>query len=190
MRRCSRLILGLTPALIAIFVVGWAVITSPAEAQEGGGSELTISVSEREKSTLTGDVFTFTSEITNESSERTPALIANLAFVAVDGDTYVDPEDWSPERTIHIAPIARDSSLTLTWTVKTVLQGDVAVYVTVLPAPPDLSSESVLAVSPAVQVHVVEDRKLNPGGVLPTVLAVPALLAAGFVGLRVARRRA
>jgi hypothetical protein len=60
--------------------------------------------------------------------------------------------------------------------------------VTVLPAPPELSPESPLAISPAIQMHVEEDRKLNPGGVLPTVLAVPALLAVAFAGLRAARR--
>ena len=43
-------------------------------------------------------------------------------------------------------------------------------------------------ISPAILMHVEEDRKLNPGGVLPTVLAVPALLAMGFVGLRAVRR--
>jgi hypothetical protein len=37
-------------------------------------------------------------------------------------------------------------------------------------------------------MHVAEDRKLNPGGVLPTVLVVPALLGAAFLGLRVVRR--
>jgi len=183
---------------VRIVAVGLAVVLLlivtvdrlPAAAQEAGSSELTISVSETEVSTLTGDVFTFTSEITNHGLERTPSLIANLAFVAIDGDTYVDPEDWSPQRTVHVAPIDGDSSVTLTWTVKTVLQGDVAVYVTVLPAPPELSPESPLAISPAIQMHVEEDRKLNPGGVLPTVLAVPALLAVAFAGLRVVRRRA
>ena len=166
----------------------WTISQRQARAQEAAASELTITVSETEKSTLTGDVFTFTSEITNEDSKRTPSLIANLVFASLDGDTYVDPEDWSPQRTVHVAPIDGDSSVTLSWTVKTVLQGDVAVYVTMLPAPPELSPESPLAISPAVLMHVEEDRKLNPGGVLPTVLAVPALLAVGFVGLRAVRR--
>jgi hypothetical protein len=147
-------------------------------------------VSETAKSTLTGDVFTFTSEITNEGSEKTPPLIANLAFVAVDGSTYVDPEDWSGERTLSVAPIAAGSSARQTWTVKTVLEGDVAAYVAVLLAPPELSPANPLAVSTAIQMHVKEDRKLNPGGVLPTVLAVPVVLAAAFAGLRVVRRRA
>jgi len=173
-----------------LLAVAMAVTLSPATAQESGGPDLTVSVSETEKSTLTGDVFTFTSEITNEGSEKTPELIANLAFVAVDGTTYVDPEDWSGERTLHVGSIDSRESVRQTWTVKTVLEGDVAAYVAVLLAPPDLSPSSPLAVSTAIQMHVKEDRKLNPGGVLPTVLAVPVMLAAAFAGLRVVRRRA
>jgi hypothetical protein len=175
---------------VALLAVAMTVTLSPASAQEGDGPELTVSVSETEKSTLTGDVFTFTSEITNEGSEKTPVLIANLAFVAVDGSTYVDPEDWSGERTLHVGSIASGESVKQTWTVKTVLEGDVAAYVAVLLAPPELSPASPLAVSTAIQMHVEEDRKLNPGGVLPTVLAVPVVLAAAFAGLRVVRRRA
>jgi hypothetical protein len=174
----------------ALLAVGMTVTLTPATAQESGKADLTVSVSETEKSTLTGDVFTFTSEITNEGSETTPTLIANLAFVAIDGSTYVDPEDWSGERTMHVGPIDSGESITQTWTVKTVLEGDVAAYVSVLPAPPELSPASALAVSSAIQMHVEEDRKLNPGGVLPTVLAVPLLLAAMFAGLRVVRRAA
>ena len=102
--------------------------------------------------------------------------------------TYVDPEDWSGDRTLHVGSIDPESLSRQTWTVKTVLEGDVAAYVSVLPAPPELSASSPLAVSPAIQMHVEEDRKLNPGGVLPTVVAVPAVLAAAFAGIRVVRR--
>jgi hypothetical protein len=184
MRIMLLVILMVAATLIAAI---WTISERQARAQSDA-SELRITVSETEKSTLSGDVFTLTSEISNEGSESTPPLIANLAFVATDGETYVDPEDWSGSRTKPVAPIAPRDSVTITWTVKTVLHGDVAAYVTALPAPPELSSESPLAISPAVLMHVEEDRKLNPGGVLPTVLAVPAVLAVGFVGLRAARR--
>jgi len=184
-RAALLLTLLIAGALIAAL---WTISQRQARAEEGDTSEITITVSETEKSTLTGDVFRFTSEITNEGSEKTPALIADLAFVAVDGNTDVGPEDWSGERTLSVAPIAAGSSARQTWTVKTVLEGDVAAYVAVLLAPPELSPASPLAVSSAIQMHVEEDRKLNPGGVLPTVLAVPVVLAAAFAGLRVGSR--
>jgi hypothetical protein len=106
----------------ALGLVASALGWSPLMAQEETVSDVTISVSEKELSTLIGDVFSFTSEIRNEGSERTPPLIANLAFVATDGDTYVDPEDWSGSRTKAVAPIASRDSVTITWTVKTVLE--------------------------------------------------------------------
>ena len=180
--------------LVTLVVVGallfaaWTISDRHANAEQEATTGLRITVSESELSTLTGDEFTFTSEITNEGEEKTAPLIANLAFVAVDGRTYVDPEDWSGDRTLHVGSIGAGDSITQTWTVKTVLEGDVAAYVSVLPAPPELSPTSTLAVSPAIQMHVEEDRKLNPGGVLPTVLVVPAVLAAAFAGLRVVRR--
>ena len=180
-------------APVAFLLVVGTAINAPAFAQERGGqapaSDVTVSVGKSEVSVLTGETFTFTSEITNSGSEVTPPLIANLAFVAIDQSTYVDPEDWSPERTLSVAPIAAGSSATQTWTVKPVLKGDVAVYVVVLPEPPALASAGPLAASPAIPVHVEEHRTLNPGGVLPVVLAVPGVLALAFAGLRVARRR-
>jgi hypothetical protein len=145
-------------------------------------------VSQSQVSAVTGDSFTITSEIKNAGAEATQPLIANLAFVAIDGGTYVDPEDWSGERTQAVAPIAAGVTATQMWTVKTVLEGDVAAYVVVLPAPPALAPNSPLAVSPAIQMHVAEHRALNPGGVLPTVLVVPVVLLAAFGGMRVVRR--
>ena len=179
--------------LVAFLLFVGAAISAPAFAQERGGqapaSDLTVSVSRSEVSTNTGDTFTFTSEIANNGSTATPPLIANLGFVAIDHSTYVDPEDWSPQRTRSVAPIAAGSLATLTWTVKPVLAGDVAVYVVVLPEPPALASAAPLAASPAIAVHVGEHRTLDPGGVLPVALAVPGVLALAFAGLRIARIR-
>jgi len=178
--------------LVILLIVGFAT-SAPASARENGGQApaggLTVSVSKSEVSTLTGVTFTFTSEITNSGSEATPPLIANLNFVATDNSTYIDPEDWSPQRTVSVDPIAAAASATQTWTVKPVLKGDVAVYVVVLPEPPALASAGPLAASPAITVHVDEKRTLDPGGVLPVVLAVPAFLAVAYAGLRVARSR-
>ncbi len=191
MRRHLWLSPLLTAALIALLLAARAA--TPAFAQERGGqafaSDVTVSVSLSEVSALTGDTFTFTSEITNSGSEVTPPLIANLDFVALDQSTYIDPEDWSPQRTLVVDPIAAGSSATQSWTVKPVLKGDVAVYVVVLPNSPDLTTAGSLAASAAIHLHVEEHRTLNPGGVLPVVLAVPGVLALAFAGLRVAGKR-
>jgi len=193
MRRLLWPISGSAGALFAVLMVVGFATSAPASARENGGQALagglTVSVSKSEVSTLTGVTFTFSSEITNSGSEATPPLIANLNFVATDNSTYIDPEDWSPQRTVSVDPIAAAASATQTWTVKPVLKGDVAVYVVVLPEPPALASAGPLAASPAITVHVDEKRTLDPGGVLPVVLAVPAFLAVAYAGLRVARSR-
>jgi hypothetical protein len=180
-------------ALVAMLVAACVNGATGQAAVAGSGAgiaagDLTVSVSQSKVSALTGDSFNFTSEIKNAGFEATPPLIANLAFVAVDGGTYVDPEDWSAERTQAVEPIAAGATSTQMWTVKTVLEGDVAAYVAVLPAPPALATDSPLAVSPAIQMHVEEHRALNPGGVLPTVLVVPVVLLAAFGGMRIVRR--
>ena len=131
----------------------------------------------------------FTSTITNTSSAASPKLFANLNFVAVDHSTYVDPEDWSSERTISVPSLAAGASATHTWTIDTVTKGDVDAYVVALPDVGPTATAEPLISSPAVHLHVTEQRKLNPGGVLPVVLIVPGAIAAGFVGLQASRRR-
>ncbi|TMB69309.1 MAG: hypothetical protein E6J43_04605 [Chloroflexi bacterium] len=63
-----------------------------------------------------------------------------------------------------------------------------AAYVVLPPAAPALAADSPPAVSPSIQMHVKGHRALNPGGVLPTVIAVPLVLLPAFGGLRVVRR--
>lgn len=175
-------------ALFAFALVAGAAGSGQASAQTPG-EQLTISLSKSEVSTQTGRNFDFTSEITNNGAGATAPLIASLNIVAFDKSTVVDPEDWSPQRTLGVDPIAAGSSVSLSWTVKPVLKGNVAVYVVVMPSAVDLATSGPLAASPAIAVHVDQHRALNPGGVLPVVLAVPGLLALAFAGLRVAGNR-
>jgi hypothetical protein len=182
---------AIAAALSAVLLVATVSSDAPSLAQERTStSDLTVSVSRSEVSTYTGDTIKFTSEITNSGSQVTPPLVVNLDFVALDQSTFVDPEDWSPQRTLVVDPIAAGSSASQSWTVKPVLKGDVAAYVVVLPSSPALATASPLVSSPAIYMHVEEHRALNPGGVLPVVLAVPGVLALAFAGLRLARSRA
>lgn len=158
----------------------------PAQAQS---SDLSVKLDTSTATAVTGDSLTFSSEITNNGATTSPLLIANLTFASIDLDTYVDPEDWSPRQTVTVEPIGPGQSVSLSWTVNPVLAGEVAVYVAVLPGEPDLVAGGPIAASPGLRLSVDEHRSLNPGGVLPVVLAVPAVVAAAFVGLVAARRR-
>ncbi len=173
-------------ALLALLLMARAAPGAPASAQVSG---LTVSVSRSEVSTQTGNTFQFTSVITNNGSVASPPLIANLDFVAIDQSTYVDPEDWSPKRTLTVDPIPAGSSATQSWTVKPILKGEVAAYVVVLPNSAERATAGSLAASAAIHIRVEEHRTLNPGGVLPVVIAVPGVLALVFAGLQIAGKR-
>jgi hypothetical protein len=163
-----------------------------AAAQQAGtpvpATNLVVTVSESEVSKLTGDSFTFTSTITNNGAQTTPPLIANLNFTSLDNSTYIDPEDWSPQRTMSVDPLESSASVTKTWKVNPILEGEVAAYIVILPNSETLTTQP-LTTSPAIHIHVGAQRSLNPGGVLPVTLAVPGILAASFVGLRITRNK-
>jgi hypothetical protein len=187
MVRLRRAVGAIAVTLVLLVVLG--NLLAPARARAAATTDLQITVSVSELQALTGDTVSFTSTITNTSSAASPKLFANLNFVAVDHSTYVDPEDWSSERTISVPSLAAGASATHTWTIDTVTKGDVDAYVVALPdAGPTATAEPLIS-SPAVHLHVTEQRKLNPGGVLPVVLIVPGAIAAGFVGLQASRRR-
>ena len=180
---CSLAVVILSTSL------GRGTVASAEDGELAAAATLSVAVSLTEMSSVTGETFSFTSEITNDGSGASPQLVANLNIVSLDEDTYIDPEDWSPERTVIVPAIGAGSSATLTWTVNPILNGEVALFVVVLPNSPEAAAASPVAASPAISLHVSEHRSLNPGGVLPVVIAVPSVLAVAFLGLRVSRRR-
>jgi hypothetical protein len=163
-------------------------VSAQAPSGGGAGTDMTIEVSVSDVSALIGDTFAFTSEIANNGPEASLPLIAHLSVASVDLGTYVDPEDWSPRRTVRVAPIGAGSSATQYWTVNPILKGEVAIYVVVLPASGTLGASPLIA-SPAIYVLVEQRRTLNPEGVLPVVIAVPGVLAVALAGMTIARRR-
>jgi hypothetical protein len=189
-----KLLRWFTPIIVS-FVLLLAVAQFAGHAtaaQQSGtpvtGNGLVVTVSESDVSKLTGESFTFTSTITNNGSTTTPQLIANLNFTSLDNSTYIDPEDWSPQRTMTVDPLEPGTSVTKTWKVNPILEGEVAAYIVILPKSDALTTQP-LTTSPAIHMHVGAQRSLNPGGVLPVTLAVPGILAASFVGLRITRNK-
>ena len=187
MKYCFRLFAGV------VAVASAATLTGTSTPVQGAGpvdaTELSVTVSMSETSALIGDSFEFTTEVANAGNEATLPLVAHMNVVSLDLKTYVDPEDWSPRRTQSIAPIASGSSATLTWKFNPILKGEVSVYIVVMQVDGEPAAASHLIAGPPIQVHVRQQRTLNPGGVLPVVMAVPGLIAVAFVGLRIGRRR-
>ncbi len=152
----------------------------------GAQSGLSVTVDRGNISAGLGETFSFRTTIANRASTATEPLIAHLNILSLSAGLYVDPEDWSSERTQYIGPIPAGESRAIAWKVKAVNGGSLAAYVAVLP---EVKATGPPTTSPTIQISVAERRTLNSGGILPLAVGVPALigLLAGGVGL--ARRR-
>ena len=170
-------------ARLAIAVlVACAASATPAAAADG---PVEISLDRNSASTQLGKSFGFGSTIANRSGRRLSGLVAHLDVVSLTKGVYVDPEDWSDQRTRYLPALAPGSSTKVGWKVKAVNGGNFAVYVVVVPTP--VTAPPGPTISTGLQAHVTERRTLNSDGVLPLALGVPALI--GLVAYGVRRRR-
>jgi hypothetical protein len=170
-------------SLVAVAITALAL----TGAAHGSTNDLSLTVDETSISTELGRTFVFHSTITNHGATPVSSLIAHLNVLSLRDGVYVDPEDWSSQRTRYLAPIPAGGSLTLTWKLQAVNSGSIGVYIAVLPqtevGQPPLTG-------PAIHVTIAERKTLNAGGVLPLVLGIPALLGTLALTLRVRRRTA
>jgi hypothetical protein len=182
--RCLRL------CLAWILVLGAAASANPAAAAANTAQEaaVEVSVSRSHVSTRLGQSFGFDSTITNVGTKPVSGLVAHLNVVGLSEGIYVDPEDWSEQRTQTLTPLLSGESAEIPWSVKAVTGGRAAIYVVVLPGEDPATSSERLAVSPAMDVRITERRTINTGGVLPLALGVPALLGLATLTVRIRRR--
>jgi len=145
-----------------------------------------VSLSRQEVSTRLGESFAFTSRIENRGTATLTGLVAHLNVVGLSSGVYVDPEDWSEERTKSVPTLGPGESTEVDWDVTAVTGGEAAIYVTALRR--DEPGREKPAISPAMDVRIAESKDLNTDGVLPLTLAVPAAIAAAAVVVRRRRR--
>jgi uncharacterized membrane protein len=162
------------------------LVAAPVSA---ASSPVGISLSRTDVSTRLGESFNFDSQIRNTGTRPLSGLVAHLNVVGLDTDIYVDPEDWSEERTKSVASLGPGESTDVTWDVTAVTGGEAAIYVVVLPGDSPATSREGLAVSQAMDVRIAEAKNLNSGGVLPLALGVPAVLAVAAIAVRRRRSR-
>jgi hypothetical protein len=136
--------------------------------------------------TKLGHKFTFHSRIENHGTTSARDLVAHLNVVDLTGHTYVDPEDWSSQRTRYLRPIPPGGSTTVAWPMNAVNAGTIGIYVAVLPR----RGTPVRPTTSRTLDLQIEDRKtLNSGGILPLALGIPAAVGLLALGLRANRRR-
>jgi hypothetical protein len=142
-------------------------------------------------STVLGGRFKITTEIKNTGSAATGEILAHLNVASIEGSVYVDPEDWSSDRSQQLS-LKRGESRKLSWEIQAVNSGRFAAYVVVVPFGGSVNGNEDLKISPLVKIDVAQRTTLTAGGALPVVLMVPLLIGlAGAAALfRVRRRRA
>ncbi|MDH5334193.1 MAG: hypothetical protein OEW65_09950 [Thermoleophilia bacterium] len=175
--RALRALLGLAVA---------ALLAAPgALGASDDLSSVSVAVERSLISTRLGDAFTFRSTITNKGADTADGLIAHLNVLSLRPGTYVDPEDWSSDRTRYLEPLPAGGSTTISWKMQAVNDGAFGVYIAVLPA---TGAAHPPATAPMIRLDVASRKKLNAGGLLPIALGVPALLGLLAAGARLARR--
>jgi hypothetical protein len=142
-------------------------------------------------STALGDHFMIRTEVKNTGNAPTGQILAHLNVASIDGTVYVDPEDWSSERSQQLS-LKPGESRKLSWELQAVNSGRFAAYVVIAPFGSTVKGSEALQISPLVKVDVAPRSTLTAGGALPVVLVMPLLIgvAAGTALFRVRRRRA
>ena len=152
------------------------LLASPAYAVQAD-ENLSITVDAQSKQLKTGDTIEFNTLVTNNGTEASPPLIVAMNVINLDatGDV-VDPEDWSPQRTQYIRVLAPGESVTQSWIINTILEGNYMVYMVLLPEPESAETTSQPVSSAGIHLTVDPFTRLNPGGVLPYVIGGPIVL--------------
>jgi hypothetical protein len=170
--------------VLAGFLLCAAVLT-PESAVATGAADISVELDRTELSTSIGQRFGFTSTIRNNSDEPMEGVVAHLNVLGLDPDIYVDPEDWSSDRTQFLDPLPAHESARLTWEVQAVSPGDLAIYVTVTRQE---GADDVTA-SKGLRVSVAQARKLNAAAAAPLVIGMPAGVLVLLVLATLRRRR-
>ena len=171
---------------------GWALQLAPSQAGATptpvAEASLLITIDKSDTVFRAGSPLLFKTAVTNRAVGPSRSLIVAMNIINLDKHgEVVDPEDWSPQRTQYVEPLAPGQSVNLDWRVNAILDGDFMVYMVAIPNPGTPDATSQPAASSGIHLTVTPYTKLNPGGVLPYAIGGPVLL--GLVIFFVYRQR-
>jgi len=173
-KRFSRA-MGLGLMLAAFMVLSSAF---PARAFQGETeSPIQIAIDMEYKTVKASDSIFFDTVVTNNGTGTSPTLFVAMNIINLEkAGEPIDPEDWSPQRTQSIDPLAPGKSATLSWRVNAILEGDVMIYMVAIPQPEGQNVTSHPVASQGIHLTVTPFTKLNPSGVLPIAIGIPVTL--------------
>jgi hypothetical protein len=184
--RYSVVARAVAAAFVGAALVGIAGV--PAGAARSADS-LSVEFDESRVDLVVGDKFTLTSTITNSGAVASTPIIAHLNVASLTSDVYVDPEDWSSSRSRYLPAIQPGQSVDVTWNMQAVNSGWFDAYVVLLPHGASSLGSDPLVVSDAVLAKISGRPTANPGGALPAVIGIPAVIGAAALWTRYRRRR-
>jgi ABC-2 type transport system permease protein len=180
--RASKVWMRFSRAIgLSVLLVGLLFSSSSTSAlasqTEPEPEPLQISINLDTKTVKASDSIFFDTVVTNTATETSSTIFMAMNIINLEkAGEPIDPEDWSPQRTQSIDPLAPGESATLSWRVNAILEGDVMIYMVAIPQPADESVTSHPVASPGIHLTVTPFTKLNPGGVLPIAIGGPVLL--------------
>lgn len=182
--------LGRIVAPMVIGMVALGLGAGPTLAQQPPSQALEVSIDLAHTAVNAGEPVRYKTVVANRDPEPSPPLIVAMNIINLDAEgDVVDPEDWSPERTQYLDALQPGESVDLSWRINAILEGDYMVYMVVIPQPDGPEQTSRPVASSGLHLTVHPFTRLNPGGVLPYVLGIPAVLVVGVILLRRRQRR-
>ncbi|TAL09877.1 MAG: ABC transporter permease [Chloroflexota bacterium] len=180
-----------TALLVALGLV-LAPVTGSASvnaADPPGAATIQMAVDLDASTVKTGDEIEFTTTVTNIADTDTPELTVAMNIINLGKRDPVDPEDWSPERTQVVEPIAPGESAEQSWTVEAIADGNFMVYMTAIVKPGSPDETTLPVTGPGIHLTVTPFQDTNPGGVLPVALGMPiGLIVVAYILRRYWRR--
>lgn len=161
--------------LLAALVLPLPLITGVAAATGSARIADTISVvvDPAEQAVVLGESMDLRITVTNDGAEASPPLVVHIDITDPTDSASVDPEDWSPTLSKTIGVVGPSETATVDWTIQPISAGQFSLYAVALaPGADTVASSNILAVA------VDDQRSLNPGGILPVAIAVPAMVGA------------
>lgn len=188
--RGAAVVTGTAIALGALLIpVAGSIALAAPPAHAVVTSSIEIEIDTESAVLKTGDEIEFTTVVTNTGTTESPELVVAMNIINLGKSDPVDPEDWSPERTQAVDPIAPGESAEQGWTVEAIQDGNYMVYMTAIVKPGSADETTLPVTSPGVHLTVDPFQNTNPGGVLPVALGMPlGLVAVAFVLRRYWRR--
>jgi len=170
--------------LVMVAVLLASVGLAPAPSALAADA-VTVNIPAGPVETSIGQPFTLSGAVRNDTGQPLDGLIAHLDVVSTHPNVYVDPEDWSGQRTVYLPRLAPHSVQPVSWRGRVVNEGDFVLYVVVT----STTGEADVAASSGLRLHAAGVRTLDAARVLPVVLAVPTLLTVLLAMVGVRRRR-